>query len=210
MSALPPIEFYFDFISPYGYFASTQIDALASRFGRTVDWKPVLLGITVLKVMGLKPLTETPLKSDYIRHDKPRMAKLLGVPFADHGLKGINSINAARAFLWLKAQDEQLAVRFAHRVYRRLWVEGRDITAAQASAEEAQALGVDPFTLMRAIVRSDAKDQLKNAVQAAIDRGVFGTPYFIADGEPIWGVDRLWMLEHWLRHHTWDRARTET
>jgi 2-hydroxychromene-2-carboxylate isomerase len=135
------------------------------------------------------------------------MATLLGVPFSEHGLKGINSVNAARAFLWLKAQDAELAVRFAQRIYRRLWVDGRDITAPEASAEEAQALGIDPAGLLQAIERPEAKDALKDAVQAAIDRGVFGTPYFIADGEPLWGVDRLWMLEHWLRHHDWAAAR---
>jgi 2-hydroxychromene-2-carboxylate isomerase len=32
---------------------------------------------------------------------------------------------------------------------------------------------------------------------------VFGVPTFIVDGESIWGVDRLWMLEHWLRHGDW-------
>ena len=30
---------------------------------------------------------------------------------------------------------------------------------------------------------------------------------FIVDGEPIWGGDRLWMLEHWLRHGSWDAVR---
>ena len=35
-----PIAFYFDFASPYGYLASTQIDALAEKHGRTVDWRP--------------------------------------------------------------------------------------------------------------------------------------------------------------------------
>ena len=24
-------------------------------------------------------------------------------------------------------------------------------------------------------------------------------PYFVVDGEPIWGVDRMWMVEHWAR-----------
>ena len=33
-----------------------------------------------------------------------------------------------------------------------------------------------------------------------IAAGVFGAPFFIADGEPFWGSDRLWMLEHWLAH----------
>jgi 2-hydroxychromene-2-carboxylate isomerase len=45
-----PIDFYFDFSSPYGYFAAEKIDA--ARHGRTVHWHPFLLGAT-FKVTGL-------------------------------------------------------------------------------------------------------------------------------------------------------------
>lgn len=34
------IDFYFDFTSPYGYFASTRINALAAKYGHQVDWHP--------------------------------------------------------------------------------------------------------------------------------------------------------------------------
>ena len=198
-----PIEFYFDPISPYGYLASTQIEALAARYGREVDWKPVLLGITVMKIMGLPPLMQTPLKKDYVRHDKDRMAKLLGVPMVQHAIEGVNSLAASRAFLWLKANDPQLAVRFAHRIYERLWVLGLDITPAEAVADVAAALGVDRAALLAAIDSTQMKAALRDAVAAAVAKGVFGVPTFIVDGEPIWGVDRLWMLEHWLRHGDW-------
>jgi 2-hydroxychromene-2-carboxylate isomerase len=198
-----PIAFYFDFMSPYGYFGSTQIEALAAKHGRTVDWKPILIGVTVMQVMGMKPLMETPLKSDYIRHDKLRMAQLLGVPYIDHGLRGVQSVNALRAFLWLKEQDPALAVEFAKRIYRRLWAEGRDISAAEVSAQEVVALGGDADAALAAMASPEMKQALRAEVQAAIDLGVFGAPYFITDGEPIWGVDRLWMLEHWLTHRSW-------
>lgn len=198
-----PIEFYFDLISPYGYLASTKIGGLAARYGREVDWKPVLLGITVMKIMGLPPLTQTPLKKDYILRDKARMAKLLGVPMAEHGLEGVNSLAASRAFLWLKARDAALATRFAQRIYARLWVEGRDITPAGAVADEAAALGVDRGALLAAIESKEMKQALKDAVEEAVGKGVFGVPTFIIDGEPVWGVDRLWMVEHWLRHGDW-------
>jgi len=201
----PPIEFYFDFVSPYGYFGSTQIEAIAARHGRTVDWRPVLIGITVMKIMGIKPLTETPLKKDYLRHDAPRMAKLLGVPFKPHGRKGGNSLAASRAFLWLKARDPALAVRFAQRIYARLWVDGDDITEAQSVADVAATLGVDRHELLAAIGSPEAKEALKQAVDTAVAKGVFGVPYFIVDGEPIWGSDRLWMLEHWLQFGAWER-----
>jgi 2-hydroxychromene-2-carboxylate isomerase len=200
------IEFHFDFISPYAYIASTQIESVAARHSRSVDWNPVLIGITVMKVMGLKPLTETPLKSDYLQHDGPRMAQVFGVPFKSHGLKGINSLAASRAFLWLKARDRALAKAFASRIFARLFVAGRDITPPEAVAEEARALGIDADELLAVIASPAGKQALTDAVAQAIEKGVFGVPYIIADGEPIWGVDRLWMLEHWLAHHSWDGA----
>ncbi|MGZ3237187.1 MAG: DsbA family protein, partial [Burkholderiaceae bacterium] len=39
------IDFYFDFSSPYGYFASTRIDELAAKYQRKVKWHPILLGV---------------------------------------------------------------------------------------------------------------------------------------------------------------------
>ncbi len=208
MSAAP-IEFYFDFISPYAYLGSTQIDALAERYGRQVDWRPVLIGITILKVMGLKPLLETPLKGKYLYQDAPRMARLLGVPFRHHGLKGINSLAASRAYLVLKGKDPELARRFAQAIYRTLWVEGRDITPPEVAVGVGQTLGVSRDELLASIESEAAKDALKASVDAAIAKGVFGVPYFIVDEQPIWGSDRLWMLEHWLAHGSWDRTPAE-
>ena len=43
MTARGDIDFYFDFASPYGYFMSEKIDALARKYGRKVTWRPVML-----------------------------------------------------------------------------------------------------------------------------------------------------------------------
>src|SRR3546814_18627250 len=71
-----PIDFYFDFSSPYGYLASEQIEALAARHGRTVAWRPILLGV-VFQQTGGKPLLDIPLKGGYARHDLARAARPL-------------------------------------------------------------------------------------------------------------------------------------
>ncbi len=52
-----PIEFYFDFSSPYSYLASEEIEALAERSGRELQWRPTLLGV-IFKTSGGMPLTE--------------------------------------------------------------------------------------------------------------------------------------------------------
>ncbi|MGE4255263.1 MAG: 2-hydroxychromene-2-carboxylate isomerase [Xanthobacteraceae bacterium] len=202
---MPPIEFYFDPISPFAYLASVEIERVAARLGREVEWKPVLIGITVLKVMGLKPLPETPLKGPYLRHDAVRLAKYFGVPFGYHSLSGINSLAALRAFAVIKEREPPLAKSLAQRIFERLWVRGQNITTMSDLAEEAEALGMNPIVLAREIDTEYAKSLLKRQVDAAIAAGVFGVPYFVVDGEAIWGVDRMWMVEHWATRHTWRR-----
>ena len=197
------IEFYFDPISPFAYLGSIQIERLAARLNRQIEWKPVLIGVTILKVMGLKPLPETPLKGPYLKHDAVRLAKFFDVPFRYHGLTGINSLAALRAFVVLKERDAGFAKSLAQKIFRRLWVRGLNITAADDIAEEAKDLGIDVPALLRESETDRAKDALKRQVDAAIEAGVFGVPYFVVDGEPIWGVDRMWMVEHWATRHTW-------
>ena len=113
-----PIDFYFDFSSPYGYLAAQKIEALAEKHGRTVDWHPMLLGV-VFKETGAAPLTMVPLKGDYSRRDFERSARF-------HGIAGfrmppkfpIASQAPARIVLWPKARDPALAVRVAKALYR--------------------------------------------------------------------------------------------
>ncbi len=202
---MPPIEFYFDPISPFAYLGSVEIERLGSRLGRPVDWKPVLIGITILKVMGLKPLPETPLKGPYLRRDAIRLAEYFKVPFRYHGLSGIDSLAALRAFVVLKERDPQLAKSLAQRIFERLWVRGQNITAGSEVAEEAKALGIDAAELTREIDTERGKELLRRQVDDAIGAGVFGVPYYVVDGEPIWGVDRMWMVEHWATRHAWNR-----
>jgi 2-hydroxychromene-2-carboxylate isomerase len=60
------LDFYFDFISPFGYLASLRVDELATRHQRECRWQSMLLGISVLKIMGMQPLAQIPLKGDYL------------------------------------------------------------------------------------------------------------------------------------------------
>jgi 2-hydroxychromene-2-carboxylate isomerase len=82
-----PVEFYFDFASPYGFIAAMQIEAIA----RPVIWRPFLLG-AVYKTFSQSPL-EHPLKKDYVLEvDAPRMARRIGLDlkapagFPEHAL----------------------------------------------------------------------------------------------------------------------------
>lgn len=198
-----PIEFYFDFISPYAYLGSIGIERVAARTGREVDWRPMLLGVSVLKVMGLKPLPDTPLKGDYLDHDVPRSARYLGIPYSLEARTQFAPLPSARAFTWLKDRDAALANRFGQRIFAAHWGEGRDMGTAEAVAAEAEALGVPPAELRAAIETDAVKQRLRVHVDASIAKGVFGAPTFIVDGEMFWGADRLDQVERWIETGGW-------
>jgi 2-hydroxychromene-2-carboxylate isomerase len=197
-----PIDFYFEFASPYGYLASTQIDALAGRHGRTVAWHPIMLG-AAFKETGAKPLTQTPLKGPYLLHDVPRFARLLGVPVRLPPVMPMNSLAASRACVWLEEDSPDQSKRLAQALFRAHWGEGRDLSAPEAVADVAADFGIERDDLLGAVADQRIKDRLKDQTRAAIERGVFGSPFIFVDGEPFWGADRLPQVEAWLSHGGW-------
>lgn len=199
-----PIAFYFDFISPYGYFASRQVEALAARHGRTVDWRPMLLGVAVLKVMGLKALLDTPLKGDYVRRDVLRHARRLGIPLGrDLNASVGNPLPPARAFYWVKQHHPQLAAPLAHALFHAFWAEGRDLSTPEAVAAIALPAGLEPAAVIAGATSDEAATLLRNAVAASIQAGIFGSPTLVVDGEPFWGSDRLREVDEWLACGGW-------
>ena len=67
----------------------------------------------------------------------------------------------------------------------------------------AAKLGVGKEELTQALNEPAVKERLKTEVDAAIERGVFGSPYIVIDGEPFWGSDRLDQVEKWLQTGGW-------
>jgi 2-hydroxychromene-2-carboxylate isomerase len=192
-----PIEFYFDFSSPYAYLASEKIEALAARHGRSVDFRPVLLG-AAFKASGLPVLVDVPLKGDYSRHDFARSARFAGVPFTMPEPFPIGTVGAARAFLWLKDQGRPQAVPFLHAAFRAYFTQGRNISDNAVLADVLREAGVDPDEARAAIAQPAVKERLKAQVDESLARGVFGAPFMFVDGEPFWGNDRLPQVERWL------------
>ena len=192
-----PIDFYFDFSSPYGYFAAMKIDDLAARHGRSVNWKPILLG-AVFKVTGAQPLPSLPLKGDYAKRDIARSARFLGIPFKYPSRFPIATQAPARAFYWEHERDPARARNLAKVLYQAYFAADRDISSPETTADVAATLGFKRDEVLAALNDPTVKDRLKNEVDAAIRLGVFGSPYIVIDGEPFWGVDRFDQIERWL------------
>jgi len=194
------IDFYFDFTSPYGYFAAQGIDQLGARYGRAVEWHPILLGV-VFKTTGAAPLPQVPLKGPYSMHDFERSARFHGIAYRQPQPFPIATQATARAMLWLQDQyGKQRAIDFAKAAYRAYFVDGVQIGDAANVAQIAAALGADAAALTEALGGAPLKERLKTEVEQAIARGVFGSPFMIVDGESFWGLDRFDQLEAYLRN----------
>ncbi len=197
-----PIGFWFDFSSPYGYIAAQLIDDVAARHGRSVDWHPILLG-PIFKSVGTAPLTLLPIKGEYSKHDFARMARYHKVAFRLPEKFPVGTQVAARAFYLIADGDAGKARDFARRVYRAYFADGHDVADPAVVMELAAAAGADTAALAEPLKGEAIKERVKGEVEGAMKAGVFGSPHFIVDGEPFWGVDRIPMMEEWMRTGGW-------
>jgi len=193
-----PVDFYFDFSSPYSYIASEWIEALAARHARTVRWQAILLGAT-FQAAELKSPVAHPIKRDYSFRDFARSARYEGVPYAQPEPFPIATQNAARVFWWLHdTHTAESAVAWAHAGLRAFFARGVVLNdGAQLKSLVAEA-GFDAQAAEAAWNDPHWKQRLKDVNDAAIAAGVFGAPFFVIDGEPFWGNDRKPQIERWL------------
>lgn len=197
------MQFHFDFISPFGYFASLRIDALAAKYGREVEWRSMLLGVSVLKVMGMKPLMQTPLKGEYLRREFARYVRRHGLAMkrgADD--PGMDPRSSGRAFHWTLAHRPELAKPLARAIFHHYWVEGEDLSTPESVAALGPA-GLDQQRLLEAIRGDESGRLLRAAVEQSMQLGVFGSPTVLVDGELFFGVESFATLEEWLACGGW-------
>jgi len=131
-----PIEFYFDFSSPYGYLAAQRIDEVADAHDRAVKWKPFLLG-ALFKTTGAQPLLGIPMKGDYARRDIARSARLFDIPFKLPKRFPFMSVAACRAFYWLCERDADESKVLAQALYAQAFAKRRSIAYAAELAAVA-------------------------------------------------------------------------
>lgn len=196
------IDFYFDFSSPYGYLAATKIEALAAKYGRGVTWRPMLLGVA-MKVTGGLPLPQIPLKGDYAKRDFVRSARFHGAPFRVPSSFPISTVPAVRAFYWAQGKDPVKSVALAKALYKAYFADDADISRVEEVIRVATEVGFNPAEVAAGISDQAVKDKTKTEVDAAIGRGVFGSPFIIIDGEPFWGIDRFDQIDKWLATGGW-------
>lgn len=184
------IDYYFATVSPWSYLGHDRLVALARQYGAQVAVKPMNLS-EVFPVSGGLPLPKrAPQRQAYRLVELRRWSEFLGKPM--HIQPAHFPTNGEPAGTWILAAAEQgadAALALTGATHRALWEEDRDIADAATLVDCARACGLDPAALAARAPAMAAR--YAEITKEAIERGVFGAPTYIVDGEMFWGQDRL-------------------
>ncbi|MCY1055245.1 2-hydroxychromene-2-carboxylate isomerase [Nannocystis sp. SCPEA4] len=184
-----PVEFFFDYSSPFAYLAIMRAEA---ELGPQVRWRPVLLG-GLFRSIGTPdvPLfVQSPEKRRHTMLDLDRQAARAGLPFKFPSRFPIRTVLPLR--VTLAAGSPPALVRALATAQ---WAEDRDVSDPAVVAAIADAVGLDGARLVAAAETPEIKQALVTSTAAAEAAGVFGVPTFVVATERgpqlYWGADRL-------------------
>lgn len=194
-----PVDFWFDYSSPYTFLASQRVDAV---LGDAARWRPMLLG-GLFRQVGTPdvPLfAASAARQAYHSLDLARQAKRYGIQINWPSRFPMNTVLPLRLTLAVGPNTPR-GRALAHAIFRAFWVHDLDISSPEVLAPLCAQNGIDAEFLARA-QEPGIKAALKAETEAAAARGVFGAPTFVvqtsaaAPEDLFWGVDRLdWAAE---------------
>ena len=192
---MPHIDFYFDFRSPYAYFASQRLSLLTSH-DVTINWKPVFVDVLLNLQAGKAPWDEVtdsmcPPKRDHFMADIFRMIKYWEIAFAMPS-PPVPSCNKAMAVAALLDQSGINLEGFATSMFSAVWQEqkdGNDPVVITACLKDHQ---LDEDLVKQ--TNNEGQSLLTQNTIAAYDKGVFGVPTFVQGDELYFGADRMELI----------------
>ena len=192
------VEFFFDVGSPAAYLAWTQLPALCSSCGGSVDYQPMLLG-GVFQATGNQSPMSVPAKGSYMQRDLALHAQRYGVPFGHNPHFPINTLTLMRGATAVQLQQPERFADYVATVFCSIWVEQKNMNDPKIVADVLEAAGFDPAALLAQASDPQVKERLKQVTQDAVARGVFGAPTFFVEGQMFWGQDRLDFVKQALK-----------
>jgi 2-hydroxychromene-2-carboxylate isomerase len=184
---MPPVTFYFDLGSPFAYLASERLHTLLPG---PVQWQPVLLG-GLFRLSGRSSWA----LGDYQRRqagmaDIERRALAYGLPpmrWPDPWPADYLTAMRATTYAFSVGRGHD----FTAQAYRDAFQRGSELSVAGNVLQSAAQAGLDPDAVRAGASAPEIKQALRDATDAAYDRGVFGVPTIAIGDELFWGDDRL-------------------
>ncbi len=191
------VEFLFDFGSPNAYLAHRVIPAIEARTGVRFVYVPVLLG-GVFKATGNRSPMEAfagiPAKLAYEGLETRRFVARHGLTqFTRNPHFPVNTLTIMRGAI--AAEDLGVFAPYVEAVFAAMWEQGRKMDDPAVIGETLSAAGLPAEDLLTRTGDPAVKERLIASTNAAVARGVFGSPSFFVGDELFFGKDRLREVE---------------
>ena len=185
---IKPLEFYFDFISPYSFLAHKQIKKIENREGIKIIYKPVLLG-GLHNLHGIKAPAFIPAKAKHMVRDCKLIAEKNNIRFKFNSYFPIRSLNLMRGVL--VAEEDNIKKYYIDNIFNAIWQDGLNMNDTIVTHKILQNLNINPKTFSLRTTSSLVKDLLRKKTNDAFEKGIFGAPTFVTNNKIFWGQDRI-------------------
>ena len=185
---IKPLEFYFDFISPYSFLAHKQIRKIENKESIKIIYRPVLLG-GLHNLHGIKAPAFIPAKAKHMVRDCKLMAEKNSIKFKFNSYFPIRSLNLMRGVL--VAEEDNIKKYYIDNIFNTIWQDGLNMNDTIVIQKILQNLNINPKTFSLRTTSSLIKDLLKKKTNDAYEKGVFGAPTFLVNNKIFWGQDRI-------------------
>jgi 2-hydroxychromene-2-carboxylate isomerase len=188
------VKFYFDFLSPFSFFAWRELHRLPPE--TEIEFLPVPLG-PLLNHWGIKGPGEVQPKREFLLKQMLRKSVREGFAFTTPKTHPFNSLYSLRLALKGVAGDLQL------KVIKTLWEAGWQERIDMGEPDELQRVlakaELPAVELYEKSFTPEAKKELKANLATALAAGVFGVPSFVAQDELFWGHDSMSELTSYIK-----------
>ena len=187
-----PIDFYFDFVSPYTFISLQQIKSLKFKKDFKFRLKPVLLG----GLHNLHKITAPafiPAKAKFMIRDCKMVCEKYKISFKFNSYFPIKTVNLMRGVLI--AEEDGIENNYIDKIFEAMWVGGINLNDQEVIDKILKNLEINPKTFSLRLSNQNVKDELKKRTQEAYEKGVFGAPTFVVNNKIFWGQDRLGIIE---------------
>jgi 2-hydroxychromene-2-carboxylate isomerase len=187
----------FDFGSPNAFLSHEAIPAIEKRSGAKFEYVPILLG-GIFKATNNKSPAETLAgvknKREFHALETERFVKRFGVkPYIWNPFFPVNTLNLMRAAV--AAQLDGIFEKYVDAAFHHMWVEPKKMDDPEVAAKAFTASGLDAAKLFARAQEPEVKAKLIENTQAAVERGVFGSPTFFVGKEMFFGKEQLREVE---------------
>lgn len=191
------IDFYFDFLSPYSYFAWKRHRTIKAEF----NFKPVLMG-RLFSHFEFKGPGEIPVKRDLELKKCFQYADMQSIPFIPPHTFPFNPMAIIRLATKFAAGERQLEL--IELIFSSIWAKGMVL---EDPAIIESLLTQNGFgDIYEKSFEREAKLELKKNIKEAIEHNIFGVPTMRLEDENFWGNDSLELLSYRLSgNDNWDR-----